>query len=61
MDQKFPILQQGKVVRVVGEWKPNDKVFQSYKVRLAHNEEERAAEQCVKEADRQMRKMVGRL
>lgn len=61
MDHKFPSLQQGEVVRAVGEWKPDDKVFQSYSVRSAHKEEERAAEQCVMGADRQMRKMVGRL
>lgn len=61
MDFKFPSIQQGHAVRVIGEWQPTDQIFKSYSVRLALKEEESTVEQCVMGADRQMRKMVGRM
>jgi hypothetical protein len=61
MDQKFPSLQHGQVVRAVGEWQPEEEMLRSYSVRLASKGEESTVEQCVTETDRQMRRMAQRL
>lgn len=59
MEQPFPAtLSQGRGIRVVGEWEPQQRRLKCFSVRSPLKGEEGTAEQCVMAADNHMRRLV---